>query len=146
MIQTVRSIAKIGERWVIAGCGLAAFGVAFGALGAHALEAWLPGQFGEEDAAKRLGYWETGVRYQMYHAIGLVLIGLTPVIRSGARNIAGGLMLLGTILFSGCLYGWVLTDIQPLVSVVPIGGVCLIISWLAFASGFVVRDRSEDDS
>jgi len=86
------------------------------------------------------------VRYQMYHAIGLVLIGLTPVIRAKMRNVAASLMLIGMILFSGCLYGWVLFDIKPLVAVVPIGGVCLILSWLAFATGFVIRERSEDDS
>lgn len=140
--RTERIATNIGERWIITGCGLAAFGVALGALGAHALEGWLPDRF--EDAAKRLDHWETAVRYQMYHAIGIVLIGLTPVIRSGSRNLAGWLMLLGTILFSGCLFAWVLTDIKPLVTVVPIGGVCLIISWLVFAAGFVMRERGDD--
>jgi len=145
MNQTTRSNNRIGERWIIAGCGMAAFAVAFGALGAHALEGWLPDKY-PEDFSKRLGFWETGVRYQMYHAIGLVLIGLTPVIRAKMRNVAASLMLIGMILFSGCLYGWVLFDIKPLVAVVPIGGVCLILSWLAFATGFVIRERSEDDS
>ncbi len=145
MIQTTRTTNWLGERWIIAGCGMAAFAVALGALGAHALESHLPDKF-PDDFAKRLGHWETAVRYQMYHAIGLILIGLTPVIRSKFRNVAGALMLAGTVLFSGCLYSWVLLDIKPLVHIVPIGGVCLILSWLAFATGFVIRERGEDDS
>ncbi len=142
-ISRTRS-GSIGERWIIAGCGLAAIGVAFGALGAHALKDWLPEHF-PDDFAKRFDNWETAVRYQMYHALALIMIGLTTVVRSSFRNIAACFMLIGVLLFSGGLFGWVLFDVKPLVHAVPVGGIFLIISWIAFATGFIIRERTGDE-
>ncbi|QEG22828.1 hypothetical protein MFFC18_27130 [Mariniblastus fucicola] len=113
------------------GCLLAAISVACGAIGAHLLENWLAENF--EDAIRRQELWETASRYLMYHALGLLAVGLAGSISSFRRNVIGATMLLGVILFSGCLYAYVLTDVKPLVHVVPLGGMSMIVSWVMFA-------------
>lgn len=137
------------ETWVIVGCVGAATSVALGAIGAHMIEAWLTSQAQLEvgpvvDVTKRLATWETAARYQMYHSLGLIALGLTTTIRNSLRHAAGWTMLAGMLLFSGCLYGYVITDIKTLVHIVPFGGLCFILSWLLFACGFFIRDRDSD--
>jgi uncharacterized membrane protein YgdD (TMEM256/DUF423 family) len=81
--------------------------------------------------------WKTGATYQMYHSLGLILIGLLVQTHVSTQrfscSIAGLFMLLGIILFSGMLYGWVLLDVRALVMLVPIGGVCFIAGWMMLA-------------
>ena len=136
-----------GNKWIIVGAILAAIGVALGALGAHGLENWLESAFDDPvERAKRLDNWQTAVRYHLFHAIGIILIGLASE-RLGGRllNFAAGLMVVGVLLFSGCLYGWVLTGSLPLVMIVPIGGVAFIVAWLLFAgAAFVIKHRHEE--
>jgi len=109
----------------VVGCLLAAVAVGSGAIGAHLLEKLL--------TEKQLGQWETAATYQMYHALGLMIVGMSTSLSQTRRNLVGFVMLAGVILFSGSLYAYVLTDIKPLVALVPIGGFSLIISWLMFA-------------
>ena len=126
--------------WCIAlGCVLAAIGVAFGAIGAHLLEKWLADNF--EDAARREELWDTGVRYQMYCAFGLIGIGLCNRLMDASGKVSGFLMLLGALLFSGCLYGYVLTNVKPLVHIVPIGGLAMIAAWMIFAWSVISSGR-----
>jgi uncharacterized membrane protein YgdD (TMEM256/DUF423 family) len=81
-----------------------------------------------------LANWETAVRYQLYSAIGIVLVGLWGSQQKGRRPVwAAANLLLGTLLFSGMLYGWVLSESKPLVMIVPLGGVAMIAGWLIFA-------------
>jgi uncharacterized membrane protein YgdD (TMEM256/DUF423 family) len=116
--------------FVILGSLLAALAVGLGALGAHALKSQL--------TAEQLVTYHTAVQYQMYHAIGLILIGLLSFHRqSRFFDAAGWSMLVGIILFSGLLYVWLGTGRRFFVYPVPVGGVAFIIGWLLLAAGAV---------
>ena len=110
---------------------LAAVAVAMGALGAHLLK--------EKLSAEQFANFETALRYQMYHAIALVLVGLAAGRNSAGRKganwlaAAGWLFVAGILLFSGGLLGWIFTAVKPFVHVVPIGGTLWILAWLCFA-------------
>lgn len=120
------------RRWLVCGCLLAAISVGCGAIGAHLLKDWLGTNF-PDDYARRQELWETASRYLMYHAIGLIFIGIAPSLSPVRRNLVGCVMLFGVLLFSGCLYAYTLTNIKPLVHIVPLGGFSMIIGWLMFA-------------
>lgn len=117
------------------GAFLAGLAVVIGAFGAH----WLSGQAPKwyDDAAvveRMLNNWEVGVRYQMYSALGLVLVGLwgsqVPGRRVGLSSLA---FVFGTLIFSGCLYLLVVTGIRFLGRIVPFGGLLMIVGWFVFA-------------
>ncbi len=105
----------------------AGLSVAAGAFGAHALRARL--------APDMLQVFETGARYQMYHAFGIFAAGW--LVSSGpgpwgAR--AGWAFILGTLLFSGSLYAMALTGIRGLGAITPFGGVAFLAGWLMLAA------------
>ncbi len=103
--------------------------VMIGAFGAHALKATL-------EATNRLETFETAVRYQFYHAMALILLGLLMIqFQHKAFNIAGYGFIIGILLFSGSLYGLSLTGITKLGAITPLGGLAFIIGWAAFAWG-----------
>jgi uncharacterized membrane protein YgdD (TMEM256/DUF423 family) len=110
---------------------LAGLAVAAGALGAHALRASLASDGALSPAEEQaLANWETAARYQMYHALALGLIGLAARQWPGRLwHWAGGAWTVGTLLFSGFLYALVLTGHRALASVVPIGGMLLLVGW-----------------
>jgi uncharacterized membrane protein YgdD (TMEM256/DUF423 family) len=117
--------------FLILGAVLAGLAVAAGAFGAHGLETRV--------TPERLEVFETAARYQMYHALALLLAGI--LLRSGrgsARLIrwSGLLMLAGVLLFSGSLYVLVLTDTSWLGAVTPFGGVLFLIAWALLALAF----------
>ena len=117
-------------RWfVLLGALLGGLSVAAGAFGAHALAAQL--------SEKALSSFETGARYQMYHALGLVAVGLTIVATggSGVLNAAGILFAIGVVFFSGSLYGLSLSGVKILGAVAPIGGVAFMAGWVCLAIG-----------
>ncbi|HEY6101062.1 MAG TPA: DUF423 domain-containing protein [Anaeromyxobacter sp.] len=104
----------------------AAISVAAGAFGAHALKARL--------SPDLLAVFETGARYQMYHAIGIALAAWAAARFPGAAPAwAGWLFLAGTVLFSGSLYALALTGIRGLGAVTPFGGLAFIAGWIALA-------------
>ncbi len=104
----------------------AAVSVAAGAFGAHALKARLPPEL--------LAVFETGARYQMYHAVGLALAAWAASRHGGAAAAwAGWLFLAGTLLFSGSLYALALSGVRALGAVTPFGGVAFIAGWIALA-------------
>jgi uncharacterized membrane protein YgdD (TMEM256/DUF423 family) len=106
----------------------ACIAVAAGAFGAHALAGLVP--------PERLAVWETAARYQMYHALGLMIVAyLTSQKAAGPARFGGWLFVVGTLLFSGSLYALVLTDIRWLGAITPFGGTALIGGWLALAWG-----------
>ena len=75
--------------------------------------------------------YEVAVGYQMYHALGLILVGLLAgQWPSRLLAAAGTLFLLGIVLFSGGVYAWLATEMKPFVHVVPLGGVAWIVGWL----------------
>jgi uncharacterized membrane protein YgdD (TMEM256/DUF423 family) len=83
------------------------------------------------------------VRYQMYHALALILVGLLwPRFASRVLAAAGGLMLVGIVLFSGGVYAYLATGIKPFVHVVPIGGTLWIVAWLLLAVALSRRNAA----
>ncbi|AIG26867.1 DUF423 domain-containing protein [Brevibacillus laterosporus] len=112
------------KRYVTAGAILALLGVALGAFGAHVLEKMLD--------AKSLATFETGVRYQMYHALGLLFVGLLgkQVGETAMLKWAGTFLLAGILIFSGSLYLLCVTGVKMLGAITPIGGVCFLLGWL----------------
>jgi len=124
------------NQWIACGAVLAGLAVITGAFGAHGLEAFLTKNEGlaQQVLARRLENYETAVRYQMYHALALVLVGLVAIQRrSQWLNVAGWGFVAGTALFSGCLYAIVFGAPLWFGRVVPAGGLALIVGWLAFA-------------
>jgi uncharacterized membrane protein YgdD (TMEM256/DUF423 family) len=105
----------------------AAISVAAGAFGAHALKARL-----SEDL---LAVFETGARYQMFHALGILAAawacGRFP---GAAATWAGWLFAAGTVLFSGSLYALALSGVRALGAITPVGGVAFIAGWIALAA------------
>ena len=111
------------ERRIFAiGSILTGLGVVFGAFGAHALKASLSPQL--------LMTFETGVRYQVYHGLGLLALAWA-ICRWPERRLASAAWLLlgGTVVFSGSLYLLVLTGVRWFGAVTPFGGVALIAGW-----------------
>ena len=106
---------------------LGALSVAGGAFGAHALK----GQLTET----ALNSFETGVRYQMYHAIALLFVAAlskqNPEV--GLFTTAGWCFVAGVVLFSGSLYGLSLAGVKALGPVTPLGGAAFIAGWLCLA-------------
>ena len=108
--------------WIIAGSFFAALAVIFGAFGAHGLKS----KVSPED----LIIFETGVRYQMYHALGLVLLGLMGMSTSfSISQLPALFFVIGIIIFSGTLYLIPLTGIRWLGAITPIGGIAFIAGW-----------------
>lgn len=105
--------------------------VAAGAFGAHALRARL--------AADMLDVFQTGVTYQMYHALALVGVGilLARFSSDGSSwlSVSGWMFVAGSILFSGSLYALALSGTTWLGAITPLGGVAFLIGWLALAIG-----------
>ncbi|MEM9087495.1 MAG: DUF423 domain-containing protein [Cyanobacteria bacterium P01_F01_bin.53] len=102
---------------------LGALSVAGGAFGAHALKGTLT------DSA--LSSFETGIRYQMYHAIALLVVAVLMGQYSEAKGLVttGWCFIAGIILFSGSLYGLTLGGIKAFGPITPLGGVAFIIGW-----------------
>lgn len=99
-----------------------------GALGAHALKSHWP--------AERLDVYDTAVRYQFYHSLGLLGLGLAlRTLDVGALRAAALLIIAGIVLFSGSLYALTLGAPRVIGVVTPVGGLALIAGWLAFAYG-----------
>lgn len=117
---------------LIVGAFFAGLGVALGAFGAHGLRNIL-------DAAA-LGWWRTAVDYLMWHAVGLLALGAAGVPRSvwPARLLA-----LGTLIFSGSLFGMALSGARWLGMVTPLGGLCMIAGWLLFAWACIRARRGQ---
>ena len=111
---------------LIIGAVLMALAVMLGAFGAHALKAILTPQM--------LATYNTGVEYHFYHALGLLIIGLTGYhVQSKWLNRAGALLVAGIILFSGSLYLLTLTGIKEIGIITPIGGLSFIAGWICLA-------------
>jgi uncharacterized membrane protein YgdD (TMEM256/DUF423 family) len=110
------------------GALLAGLGVALGAFGAHALKARL--------APDMLAVWETGVRYQIVHALALLAVAWALARWPGsAVQASGWLFVAGTLLFSGSLYALALTGVRGLGAVTPLGGAAWIVGWGCLAWG-----------
>ena len=109
--------------WLILGAFNAAFAVLAGAYGAHII--------GGDQLNPTLITMQKAVRYQMYHAFALVIVGiLSNYMEHKMLYISGWLFLLGIILFSGSLYIIVFTGWQPIEFLAPFGGFAFTFGWL----------------
>jgi uncharacterized membrane protein YgdD (TMEM256/DUF423 family) len=113
--------------FLFAGALSALIGIGMGAFGAHGLKATL--------SPEMLAVYQTGVTYQMWHALGLIGIALMRQqgLESALINWAGRLMFSGILLFSGSLYLLALFNLKWLGMITPIGGVSFIIAWALIA-------------
>jgi uncharacterized membrane protein YgdD (TMEM256/DUF423 family) len=110
------------KQLLLTGAVLGFLSVALGAFGAHALKATLT-------ANNRVETFETAVRYQFFHALAFLFVGLWI----GEGNWSGGYAwLAGVVLFSGSLYALSITNSTalPIVLSTPLGGVCFLAGWL----------------
>ena len=114
--------------WFATGAALCGLGVMLGAFGAHALRDRL--------SADLLGVFETGVRYHLIHALGLLAVAWAASRWPGPYiTAAGWLFVAGITIFSGSLYVLAISGIRWLGAITPIGGVCLIVGWGLLAVG-----------
>ncbi|HCR48757.1 MAG TPA: DUF423 domain-containing protein [Bacteroidetes bacterium] len=115
----------MSKTFLVVGALLAGIAVAVGAFGAHGLKHMV--------TPERLQVFEIGVRYQMYHAFALLILGW--VMRTAHVDLAlvGWLFVAGIVLFSGSLYVLVLGNFPRLGMVTPLGGVAMIAGWLLLA-------------
>ena len=107
-------------------------GVMFGAFGAHALRNRL--------SPDMLAVFETGVRYQMYHAFALLVVAVAAARFDGwLVRAAGWAFSAGIVLFSGSLYLLALGAPRAFGLVTPFGGVSFIAAWVTLAIGVLTR-------
>lgn len=100
--------------------------VAAGAFGAHALRSKL--------SPEMLAIFETGARYQMYHALAILAAAWAVTqFHPGLSKAAGLFFLLGSVIFSGSLYTLVFTGVKAWGAVTPLGGLMLLAGWLTLA-------------
>ncbi|BDH60439.1 UPF0382 membrane protein YwdK [Lysinibacillus sp. PLM2] len=115
---------------LLLGVVLAFLGVTLGAFGAHALKDKFPEPRHEQ-------YWNTAVQYHMYHALGMIAIGILSMdALLGTSDIlswASYLMFAGVIFFSGSLYVLAVTGVKKLGAITPIGGLLFLVAWVLVA-------------
>ena len=105
--------------------------VGAGAFGAHGLEKLFAEWYAPERAAKMLRAWETAVRYQMYHALALLVVAWACERWPGRpAHAAGWLFLAGSLLFSGSLYALCLNGPGWLGPLTPVGGAAFMAGWV----------------
>ncbi len=110
--------------------------VGFGAFAAHALADYL--------TTSELKTFQTGVQYQMFHAVALLLIGvllllITDSPRQKRIGQAGICIVIGIVLFSGSLYVLVLSGINGFGAITPLGGVAFLIGWVQLFWSFLKK-------
>ena len=112
---------------LVIGTILAFLGVVLGAFGAHALKDKFPEPRYEQ-------IWNTAVQYQMYHALGLILLGILSMDAllgsSSLLSWAGYLMFAGVVFFSGSLYVLSVTGVKKLGAITPLGGLLFLVAWI----------------
>ena len=113
---------------------LGIFSIILGAFGAHALKELIPFQSQQT--------FETGVRYQMYHALLLLFIGSTNLVQQKTKKIIYYLVVVGLIFFSGSIYGLATNELsmfnfKSIGFITPIGGLSLILAWIFLFIDFI---------
>ena len=129
----------MNKKLLVVGSILGLLAIALGAFAAHGLEKLVD--------AEAIKSFETGVRYQMYHAFLYLILGSTSFLTLKLKKVVFYLVLVGVIFFSGSIYGLatnVLTgfDFKTIALVTPLGGLLLIVAWLVMLIGIL---RKGDD-
>ena len=126
--SSAAGISPRAARWAVLGAISALTAVTVGAFGAHALRGRIP--------PEHLVALETGVRYQMFHALARFAVAWASDRKPNAlTTIAGYCFSIGTFLFSGSLYAIAITGIRGFGAATPVGGIILIAGWIFFAAG-----------
>ncbi|PVW14163.1 DUF423 domain-containing protein [Marixanthomonas spongiae] len=123
---------EYNKKIVVTASILAAITIAIGAFGAHGLKQLVD--------AEAIATFETGVRYQMYHCLALLLVGFAKPISETTQKWVFRFFIFGIIFFSGSIYVLALKDtlsfsVSFLGPVTPLGGLLFIIGWLRLAYG-----------
>jgi uncharacterized membrane protein YgdD (TMEM256/DUF423 family) len=132
-------MTSLSRRWIAIGAALGAIGVALGAFGAHSLPGLLTNLgYAGEDLTRRREIFDTAIRYQLIHALAILVVGFALERRdNGAWRFAAWAFLIGIALFSGLLK--VLSFAGPqwnwLGMIVPAGGISMIAGWIAITVG-----------
>lgn len=121
------------------GAILGTLGICLGAFAAHGLERLV-----SEESVRT---FETGVRYQMYHAFFLLLIGATNMVNTKWKKLIFYLVLVGVVMFSGSIYGLATNDLssfdfKKIAMITPLGGLLLILAWVVLLWGIVKGGRN----
>ncbi|MBC1405369.1 DUF423 domain-containing protein [Listeria welshimeri] len=123
------------KKTIITGAVFAGLAVLLGAFGAHALKDVL---------GRYASTWETGVQYQMFHAVGILIIGLLMEKQtSRLYNWVAILFSVGIVFFSGSLYVLSISKVTVLGAITPIGGVCFVVGWFLLILGVSKRTMSK---
>lgn len=134
----------VSRTFLTIGAFAALLAVALGAFGAHSLRGVL--------TPAQLEVYQTGVQYQMYHALALLLVALLAErhLAPARVRIVGWLFTAGMLFFSGSLYALALSGVRVLGAITPLGGVCFLAGWLTLAlsarQGGTVRENRYDDT
>lgn len=117
---------QIAKLFLLLGGINATLVVLLGAFGAHALKARL--------SVDMMAVYQTGIHYHLFHALGLLAVGLVAMQISDSAYLrwSGWLMLAGIVLFSGSLYLLSISGLRWLGAVTPFGGMAFIIAWILF--------------
>ena len=117
----------MNKKILIAGSIFGVLAVILGAFGTHGLKDLI--------TLESQQTFETGVRYQMYHAILLLFVGQTPYLNEKSKKMVFLLLIFGVLFFSGSIYGLATNDVtnfdfKAIALITPIGGLLLIFAWL----------------
>lgn len=124
----------MNKKLLITGSILGILGIILGAFAAHGLE-----ELVDNDAIKS---FETGVRYQIYHAFLLLILGSSSFVSLKSKKTIFFLVLLGLIFFSGSIYGLVTNSLssfnfKTIALITPMGGLLLIAAWMVMLIGII---------
>lgn len=129
----------MNRKILIAASILGLLSIVLGAFGAHGLKQLV--------SAESVATFETGVKYQMYHALMLLFVGTTSLLTQRSKHIIYILALIGVIFFSGSIYGLSTNelssfDFKKIAFITPVGGLFLIVSWLVMLIDFL-KNKAE---
>lgn len=127
----------MNKKILITGSVLGILGIILGAFAAHGLEKLV-----DTDA---INTFEAGVRYQMYHAFFLLILGGTSFVSLKTKKVVFYLVLIGLLFFSGSIYGLATNtlsgfDFKTIAMITPIGGLLLILAWVFMLIGIIKNE------
>lgn len=128
----------MNKKLLVTGSIFGALAVMLGAFAAHGLKALI--------APEQIETFQTGVRYQMYHALFLLFIGCTNLASEKAKRLVLWITVFGVLFFSGSVYALATNDLtsfdfKTIGFITPIGGLLLIISWIIMLLNFFKKSR-----
>lgn len=129
----------MNRKILITGAVLGILGIILGAFAAHGLEKMI-----DADGIKS---FETGVRYQLYHAFLFLILGGTSFVSLKSKKTIFYLVIIGVIFFSGSIYGLATNelssfDFKRIAMITPIGGLLLILAWIVMLIG-IIRNKAD---